>query len=204
MPNVFSPIANIYQTQLEASRQFADAIFAGTEKIDHMVIDATHRVINDQLRFAQSLASVRDAQGVASAQTSYFAQRPDRAMEYQREFMRIFSEMQSDIGRSMRQCMEQWSNNVASGAAETAEAAQEQAGETFNPLGNMFSMWESAFREVTSLANKNMEAARSGFENAASTAFNTATEAAEEMSDAAAGAQRRSSASHSQSRRKNA
>lgn len=196
MPNVFNPIANIYQTQLEASRQLADAIFAGTGKFDHVVIDATHRAVSDQLRFVQSLAAVRDPQGVANAQTSYFSLRPDRAMEYQREMVRIFSEMQNDIGKSMRQYLEQWSGNVAAGAAETTDAAQEQAGEAFNPMTSMFSVWESAFREMASLTNKNVEAARSGFENAASTAFTAASEAAEEMTDAATGGRERKAAPH--------
>lgn len=191
MPNVFTPIANMYQTQLEASRQFTDAIFAGTEKIDQVVIDATHRAVSDQLRFVQSLAAVRDPQGVANAQTSFFSQRPDRAMEYQRELMRIFSEMQSDIGKSMRQCLEQWSTSVASGAAESVETAQEKTSEAFNPVTSMFSMWESAFREVASLTSKNVEAARSGFENAANTAFTAATEAAEDVTDMATGARER-------------
>ncbi|MBI1892341.1 MAG: phasin family protein [Burkholderiales bacterium] len=191
MPNVFTPIANMYQTQLEASRQFTDVIFAGTEKLDHVVIDATHRAISDQLRFVQSLAAVRDPQSVASAQSSYFSQRPDRAMEYQRELMRIFSEMQTDIGRSMRQALEQWSSNVAGSASESAENAKEQAGEVFNPVTSMFSMWESAFREVASLTSKNVEAARSGFENATNTAFTAATEAAEDMSEVASGERER-------------
>jgi phasin family protein len=202
MQNVFSPITNIYQTQLEASRQFADAIFAGTEKIDHVLIDATHRAFTDQLRFVQSLASVRDPQGAATAQSSYFSQRPDKAIEYQRELMRIFSEMQNEIGKSMRNYMEQWGNSVVSGAAESVDSAKDQANEVFNPVTGMFSVWESAFKEVASLANKNIDAARTGFENATTTAFNTATEAAEEMTEEVTGARERKSASSSNARRK--
>ncbi|MEN3364353.1 MAG: hypothetical protein V7606_1627, partial [Burkholderiales bacterium] len=49
MQTVLNPLVNVYQTQLEASRRFADAVFSGTEKIDRIVLDAVHRIFNQQL-----------------------------------------------------------------------------------------------------------------------------------------------------------
>jgi len=190
MQNVFGPMANLYQTQLEASRRFADALFAGTEKIDQVLLDATHRAVTEQLRFAQSMASVRDPQAAATAQSSFLSQRPDRAMEYQRELMRALVELQTELGNSMRQYLEQWNGTLADGAAAAEDTANDQAREIVNPVTSMFSFWESAMREATSMANRNLQAARDGLETAADAAQSTFTagaQAAEEMTDTGRG-----------------
>lgn len=202
MQNVLTPITTIYQTQLEASRQLADAVFSGTEKIDHVVLEATHRAFSEQLRFAQSLAAVRDPQGMASAQNTFLTQRPERAMDYQRELIHIFTEMQNEIGRSMRTYMEQFGSSAVSGSANTIDAVENQANEVFNPITGMFSLWESAFREMASVANKNMHAARDSFESAASEAYDKATETAEDVVEATMPGRERKSGNGSASKRK--
>lgn len=170
MQNVLSPLINMYQTQLEVSRKFADAIFSGTEKIDRMIIGATHRVFTDQLNFAQAMATVRDPRNVGNAlQSSFMQHTPDEAMNYQKEFMRIFADMQNEIGRSMQDYMTQLGSNAASTATKPLESAQEQTNDAvFNPMTSMFSVWESAFKDVAALAKKNMTAARSTAEDVAS------------------------------------
>lgn len=187
MQNVLSPMVNMYQTQLEASRRFADAIFSGTEKIDRVVIGATHRAFNEQLRFAQALSSVRDPRNMGSTfQSSFFSRDPDDAMNYQKEIMRIFAEMQNEIGRSMQDYIEQLGTTAATGATAPLGVARDQANDAvFNPMTSMFSVWESAFKEVTELAKKNMIAARGAIDSAASKAREGAEAA---VSTAGAGA----------------
>lgn len=169
MQNVLNPMVTMYQTQLEASRRFADAIFSGTEKIDRVVIGATHRVFTEQLRFAQALSSMRDPRSIGNTlQSSFFTRHPDDAVNYQKEIMRIFAEMQNELGRSLQDYVEQLGTNTATSAAAPLEAAQEQANDAvFNPMTSMFSVWESAFKEVAALAKKNMMAARSAVDEAA-------------------------------------
>lgn len=172
MQNVLSPMVNMYQTQLEASRRFADAIFSGTEKIDRVVIGATHRVFNDQLRFAQALSSIRDPRNVSTTfQSSFFSRNPDDAVNYQKEIMRIFAEMQNEIGRSMQDYIEQLGTSAATNATAPLNIAPGQANDAvFNPMTSMFSVWESAFKEVAELAKKNMVAAKSAIDSAATKA----------------------------------
>ena len=178
MPSVLNPIVDMYQTQLEASRRFADVVFSGTEKIDRVVIEATHRAFTEQLNFAQAVASARDPKGVANLQSTFFSRRPESAVSYQKEIMRIFAEIQNEIGRSMQDYAEKFGTNVANNATAPLKAVQEQTNDTvFNPMTGMFSVWESAFKEVASLANRNMAEARSGYESAANAAT-TATQAA--------------------------
>lgn len=175
MQNVFNPMVTMYQTQLEASRRFADAIFSGTEKIDRVVIGATHRVFTEQLRFAQALSNIRDPRGIGNTlQSSFFTRHPDDAVNYQKEIMRIFAEMQNEIGRSLQDYVEQLGTSAATSAAAPLGAAQEQANDAvFNPMTSMFSVWESAFKEVAALAKKNMMAARSTAEEVAGKAAET-------------------------------
>jgi hypothetical protein len=204
MQNMPSSIINMYQNQLEASRQLADAFFSGTEKIDRVVIDATHRAVTEQLEYAQTLAGTRDQ--ISLTNLPSMLPRPESAMNYQKEILQAFAEMQSDIGQSIQRYMEQIGSGAAGDAARTAENALKgstrAANNAFNPMSGMLSVWESAFKEVTALANRNMQAARSNFENVAGAAANVAGQAAGSAADIeeeAGSASRKSSAS---SRRK--
>lgn len=194
MQTVLSPMVNVYQTQLEASRRFADAIFSGTEKMDRVVLDAIHRIFNQQLTLVQAMASARDPQSAASMlQSKLLSRGPDDTMNYQKEVMRIFAEMQNDISKSLQEYVEQLGSTVAvGGALPPLETAQRQAADAmYNPVTSVFSVWESAFKEAAALAKKNMAGTRSAIEDAANRTIENAaafsSAAGSGMSKAAAG-----------------
>ncbi|RJG04092.1 phasin family protein [Noviherbaspirillum sedimenti] len=216
MPNLnvqtmLNPMAAMYQTQLEASRRVADTFFSGVQKMDHVMLEASHRACIEQLRFAQSLVAVRDAQGAASAQARYFSQRPERTMDYQRELIRVFNEVQSEVGKSMQNYMAQLGGGAMTEFA-TALAPERESGEAppsaipLTPMTGLFSAWQSAFQEAAAVANRNIEAARTTFENAAHNAYVNANEAIDETAEAMAGGRERkattSGGHHSGSKRK--
>jgi hypothetical protein len=179
MQTVFSPLMNVYQTQLEASRRFADVIFDGTGKIDQIMIDAIHGMVNRQLSLAHSMATARDPQSAASTlQSNLLSRGPDDTMNYQKEIMRIIAEMQNDIGKSMQEYIERLGSNAAAGTATgaaTLEATQQQANDAvYNPMTSMFSVWESAFKEAAALAKKNMATAQSTIEDVTNKAMGSA------------------------------
>jgi len=169
MQNASNPLVTMYNTQLEASRRFADAVFSGTEKIDRVMRGATQRVFNEQLNLVQAITTARDPRSVGSTlQSSLFTRNPDDAVNYQKEIVRIMAEMQNEISRSMQDCMEQMRTSATTSATRPLQAAQVQANDAvFNPMTSMFSVWESAFKEVAELAKKNMVAARGAMEQAA-------------------------------------
>lgn len=207
MQNMYTPMTHMYQTQLEASRRLADAFFTGAEKIDHVLLTASHRAWTDQLRFVQSLVAVRDPQGAADAQAKFFSQRPDRAMNYQRDLMKVFTEVQSEIGKSMRSYVEQVGNGVApdlAAAMAPEDAAEQEAYNPIaaNPLTGVFTAWQTAFREAASVANRNMETARNTFENAASAVYEHAEEAVDDIADEAGSGREKRSAAHHNGKRK--
>jgi hypothetical protein len=166
------PMAAVYQAQLEASRRCADALLSGTEKIDRAVIDVAHRMFMRQLNFAQAMTAARDPRSVANMQSSLLA--PNDAVNCQQEIMRIFAEMQNEIGRSLQEYAEQIGGHAASSAAPVEEVREKASETALNPIAGMFSVWESAFKEATALARKNMDAAQSAMEDAASKAMESA------------------------------
>jgi len=170
MQNATNPLVSMYHTQLEASRRFAEAVFSGTEKIDRVMRGATQRVFNEQLNLAQAITTARDPRTVGTTlQSSFLSRNPDDAVSYQKEIVRIMAEMQNEISRSMQDYMEQIRTNATTTATRPLQAAQAQANDAvFNPMTSMFSVWESAFKEVAELAKKNMVAARGAVEQAAS------------------------------------
>lgn len=180
MPSAMNPIIDMCQTQLEASRRLADVVFAGTERIDRVVIDAAHRAVTEQLNFAQAVVATRDPGGIAELQATFLSRRPDNAMSYQRELIRIFAEIQSEVGKSMQYYIEQFGSNLSMSAISPTRSAREHANDAlFNPVTGMFSIWETAFREVSTITNRNLEAARSSFENVSAAAADTAQYATE-------------------------
>lgn len=158
MQNIMTPLVTMYQTQLEASRRVADAVFSGTEKIDRMMISATHRAFNEQINLAEAMTTARDPQTAGSTlQANLFSRNRSTAADYQKEIMRIFAEMQNEIGRSWQDYIRQMRAQAASNSTRPLEAAQARASDTvFDPMTSMFSVWESAFKEVADLARKNM------------------------------------------------
>jgi hypothetical protein len=176
MQTVLSPLVNVYQTQLEASRRFADAVFSGTEKIDRVMLDAIHRVFNQQMTFMQAMTSARDPQSAATMlQSKLLSRSPDDTMNYQKDLMRIFAEMQNDISKSLQDYIEQLGSNAANGAALPMGAPSQQANDAvYNPVTSVFSVWESAFKEAAALARKNMAGARTAIEDASRSAAENA------------------------------
>ncbi|RJF98253.1 phasin family protein [Noviherbaspirillum saxi] len=181
MQNVFSPLASVCQTQLEASRQLADTIFAGTQKIDHIMLEATHQAFTDQLEFVQELTTARDPGSLGTAfQSRLMARNSGKATEYQRQLLGIVVEMQSEIGRNMQNYVEQIRNRAVDGMktpTEINEAARDQPttdGSPINPLAGMFSVWENAFKDAATLARRNMSMAGSMAQDAAKAASDAA------------------------------
>lgn len=174
MNNVMNPMADIYHSQLEASRRFAEVVFSGTERIDHVVIEATHRAFTNQLNLAHAAVSMRDPKELAGMQSNMLAHRPDSAMSFQKEMMRLLSEIQNEMGKSVKECMDKLGSTMTQTAGTPAKAPQDKVAEVmFNPLSGIFSMWETAMREVATLTNKNVAAATSKMQQATDDAMHT-------------------------------
>lgn len=197
MQNALNPLAGVYQTQLEASRRLADAFFSGTQKIDSVMIGATHQLFTDQLNFVRELTTARDPGSIGSAlQSRMMARNSSQATEYQRELVRIVVEMQSEIGQSMQDYVEQFRNQAVNGiktpfagtspSTTTASTTGSNAETNANPMASMLSMWENVFKDVATLAQRNMGAAAATANNMTQAASDAATNVADAATAAAA------------------
>jgi hypothetical protein len=186
MASAQNQIANMYQSQLEASRQFADVMFSGTEKIDHVVIEATHRAFTDQLELVEEFAATRDLNEVVNLQSQFFSQTPKNAVICQKEIMRIFAEVQNEMSQSLRDYMGQLGTSSAASDQGSIKDIRRSTSESgfVNPITGMFSVWESAFKEVASLADKNLHMARSSVEQIGKLATDTLSKSTEEAKSA--------------------
>lgn len=163
--NAGSPISDLLHNQLAVSRQCADALFAGTERIDRVMRGATHRVLADQFQLAEALATTSDPRGLVQLQSGML-NRPDNVAHYAQEVMQAVAEMQSDISHSMQLYMEQVNGSAMLTARGTTQGESAENVGPFNPLAGMFSMWQTALKEVAAIADHNLQAARSGMEAA--------------------------------------
>jgi hypothetical protein len=205
MQQILNPMAHLYQTQLEASRRFADAIFSGTEKLDRLVLEATHRAVNDQLNMATAMATGQDAAGGIDLARTLMQQNSNDAVNYQAQIVRAVAEMQTEIGKSMQEYIEQMgaqAANAPSRAEQSTQAAAPGAADSMiNPMTNMLSMWENAFKQATAMATRNMAAARSNTDRAAESAegyTRDTTRAAGQAAEGAAETTRRAASEASQ------
>jgi len=161
MQNMANPFLDVYQTQIEASRRFLDTIFSSTEKIDQVVRGAAQRAVNEQLNFAEAFTQAKDPASIGAAwQSGMAARNSDQAVNYQRELVRIVVEMQSELGRGVQDYVEQLRSQAASGFKPRIDATVTQpAGDTAsnsNPMTSLFSVWQNAFKEASSLAQRNL------------------------------------------------
>jgi hypothetical protein len=161
-----SPLVTMCQAQLEASKRCADAVLSGSERMNWIVIESLRRIVTSQLKFTQAMTDVRDPQKIVSAlQSGFLAGSQNDAINDQKEIMKIFAEMQNEIGQSLQDYIEQISTHAA--APAPAVPRQQAASAAFNPMTNIFSVWESAVREAVTLAGKNMATAQSTLEETA-------------------------------------
>lgn len=161
MQNMANPFLGVYQTQIEASRRFLDTIFSSTEKIDQVVRGAAHRAVNEQLNLAEAFTQARDPASIGAAWQSGIATRnSDQAVNYQRELVRIVVEMQSELGQGVQDYVEQLRTQATSGFKPQIDIPAAQpavdTASNFNPMTNLLSVWQNAFKEASSLAQRNL------------------------------------------------
>ena len=178
-----NPLVNIIQHQIDASMRLADAVFLGKGKIDRVIIDATHQAVENNLQMARALTEVQDPSQFKDLQTK-LAFHPEKNMHYQQEILSAVAEIQAEIGKSVQNYMERFGQSAAGKLSDGVQTyANKESGNQnqgmFNPVTSMFSVWERAFRDVTSLTNKNLATANKAAENGAYTAANSLSETAD-------------------------
>jgi phasin family protein len=144
------PILDSYQHQIDASRHIAEVVFDGADRMEHLLLDATRKAVDERMRFYQTLAAARDPQGIAALQTEFLSHTPEKLLKVQQEVMKIVTESQAQISKSLP-----WGGN-GSGAGAGAESSYAQAPSPLEGLTNMYAMWDKAFKNTVAMATNTM------------------------------------------------
>ena len=178
-----NPLVNMVQHQLDASMRLADAVFLGKGKIDRVILDATHQAVENNLQMVRAMTEVQDPSQFKDLQ-SKLAFHPEKNMHYQQEILSAVADIQAEIGKSVQNYMERFGQSAAGKLSDVAqkygdkESGNQNQG-MFNPVTSMFSVWERAFRDVTSMTNKNLATANKAAENGAYTAASSLSDTAD-------------------------
>jgi phasin family protein len=149
MQPITNPVIDSYQQQIDASRHIAEVVFEGADRMEHLILDTTRKAFDERMKFYQALAAVRDPQGVAALQSTFFSHTPEQMAKVQQELMKIVTDAQAQITQAMNQYKVGLNGNGASmPAALTSDASSHPNG----ALNSMLSMWDKAFKDTVAMA----------------------------------------------------
>jgi phasin family protein len=163
-----NPMLDVQRRQIGTSRQMAEVVFDGTDRIEHLMLETTRKAFDEQMKFLQALTAVRDPQGFAALQSTFFSRTPDQMVKVQQELMRIVSEAQEQLRSTMGEYA-----SVFNGAGMPMSMPIAMAPETSETLtgngalANMYAVWDKAFKDVIAMANRTVEAVQSSARNGA-------------------------------------
>jgi phasin family protein len=161
MQNPAASMMQSYQQQLDASRHIAEAVFDGTDRIEHLMIDTTRKAFDEQMKFYQALAATRDPQGIAALQTAFFSHTPEQMTKVQQELMKIVVDAQHQIASTMEQYKIGLNGGLSQPMNEAMSAFNQSTvsgSPATNALTNVYSMWDKAFKDTFAMANRTMAA----------------------------------------------
>jgi len=204
MPNTLqhNSLVDLANNQLSASKELANAIFSGFEKIDHALVDVAHQMLDAQRKFGSVAADMRDQSRMVELQESVLC-RPDKAMQCHQQIMSAMIEIQTEIGRSTREYFDRLSElsrgqlqRLAKQSEFRREKSQVQHLEAGNPFAGMLSVWRDTFQEARQVMVETMASAQNGAEH-----ISEATdELAHRSMEVAQGTHSRSISSHKRQR----
>jgi methyl-accepting chemotaxis protein len=204
MPNTLqhNSLVDLANNQLSASKELANAIFSGFEKIDHALVDVAHQMLDAQRKFGSVAADMRDQSRMVELQESVLC-RPDKAMQCHQQIMSAMIEIQTEIGRSTREYFDRLSElsrgqfqRLAKQSEFRREKSQVQHLEAGNPFAGMLSVWRDTFQEARQVMAETMASAQNGAEH-----ISEATdELAHRSMEVAQGTHSRSISSHKRQR----
>lgn len=145
-------ILDTYQQQIEATREVSEALFEGTSRIENVLLEQARKAFEEQLKFFQATAAVRDPQGLAAIHSAFFSHSPEDIIKAQRQILDVIGETQSKIFDAVGKHMSMpktggkplWATQAISNADGSAEA--------------LYSAWQKVFQNAIDLTNLGVKA----------------------------------------------
>jgi phasin family protein len=149
MQPITNPVIDSYQQQIDASRHIAEVVFDGADRMEHLILDTTRKAFDERMKFCQALAAARDPQGVAALQSTFFSHTPEQMAKVQQELMKIVTDAQTQITKTMNQYKVGLNGNGASIPAASTSVASSHS---YGAINSMLSMWDKAFKDTVAMA----------------------------------------------------
>jgi hypothetical protein len=145
-------ILDAYQQQIVAARDVSEAFFEGTGRIENVLLEQTRRAFEEQLKFFQATAAVRDPQGLAAVHSAFFSHSPEDLIKAQRQILDVVIETQTKICDTVGKNMS---------ALKVGAKPLWAASATNNPDGSagaLYSAWHKTFQDTVELASLGIKA----------------------------------------------
>ena len=204
MPNTqqHNSLVDLAKNQLSASTELANAIFSGFEKIDHVLMDVAHQMLDAQRKCGSVAADMRDQSRIVELRESVLC-RPDKAMQCHQQIMSTMIEIQTEISQSTRRYFDRLGElsrgqleRLAHQSEFRSEKSQAQQLVAGSPFAGMLSVWRDTFEEAGQAMAETVASAKNGAEHISE----AADELAHHSMDAAQGTHSRSISSHKRQR----
>jgi phasin family protein len=160
MTNPVQPILNLYEAQLQASKELANIILSGAERIDRIAIEATKDGLNKQITYAQALTAVKDLQGAAVLKTAFLQPNNEQALAFYQDMLKTLAETYAGMTQTVESYLKEFSQN-ASGAIS---GAGQGAGQPTPAIAanNVLEFWNTAWRQLNAMSEQYTRAAQGG------------------------------------------
>jgi phasin family protein len=137
------------KTNVDALQAFGSAMFAATEKLSQLTIDATRGFMQDSAGVAHALLSARDPQELAKLATAASQPAAEKFAAYAKSAYTIANATSAELGRVFEAQITEGNRKLSDmidAAAKTAPAGSEQA---ISMLKSSLSAANTAFDAVT-------------------------------------------------------
>ncbi|MDB5839453.1 MAG: phasin family protein [Herminiimonas sp.] len=163
MFNLSNPVAPLVKMQMEAWRQYADAMFAGVDTMSRAALSLAHQAFAEQMKSVHALALVQALQPAERFGGKPALGASATPLDYQNDALRIISTMQKELSKSMSKNIDQTANAMKSASHIHAHAKERIPAIPHdeimrNPLENLVGIWSAVYNDLSRAAAENMRA----------------------------------------------
>lgn len=140
-----------FQQQVAVAQEMSEALLEGVEGMEHVWLEQTREMLDEQLKFFQAAAALRDAKGLATLHAAFFSQPPKDIFKAQQQLLNTMTETQTKISDVLGKHMAQLKTE-----AKPLWAA-DKGDKAVGPAGAFYSIWNKMFQDTMELASLGMK-----------------------------------------------
>jgi hypothetical protein len=144
------PVLNLYEAQLQVSKELLTAMLASAQRFDHLVLQAAKETLREQITLAQALPRIHDSPGAASLQKAFPQDHQVRLLEFCGDMLKEILGVYVTLADVAQRYVKDFETNAA-GVVQTAQATSTL------PMGARFEFWNDGWRQWSAFAEQCMQ-----------------------------------------------